>query len=75
VIDMVGRKQEGRRAGASGSQFQLHLGARDGKTSPSIDELDALTRLFGTTTLDLLRESQASRPIGSSSLTRIFPNW
>src|SRR5512143_3046252 len=27
-----------------------------GKTSPSIDELDALARLYGTTTLDLLRE-------------------
>ncbi len=28
-----------------------------GKTSPSIDELDALARLFGTTSLDLLREA------------------
>ncbi len=28
-----------------------------GKTSPSIDELDALARLFGTTSLDLLRET------------------
>ena len=28
-----------------------------GKTSPSIDELDALARLFGTTSIDLLREA------------------
>ena len=35
-----------------------------GKTSPSIDELDALARLFGTTTLDLLRE-----------VTGISPDW
>src|SRR5512144_1691777 len=28
-----------------------------GKTSPSIEELDALARLFGTTSLDLLREA------------------
>jgi transcriptional regulator with XRE-family HTH domain len=35
-----------------------------GKTSPSIDELDALARLFGTTSLDLLRE-----------VTGITPDW
>ncbi len=28
-----------------------------GKTSPSIDELEALARLFGTTSIDLLREA------------------
>ncbi len=28
-----------------------------GKTSPSIDELDALARLFGATAIDLLREA------------------
>ncbi len=35
-----------------------------GKTSPSIEGLDALTRLFGTTSLDLLREASG-----------ITPNW
>ena len=33
-----------------------------GKTSPSIDELDALARLFGTTSLDLLREASGITP-------------
>jgi transcriptional regulator with XRE-family HTH domain len=33
-----------------------------GKTSPSIDELDALARLFGTTSLDLLREVSGITP-------------
>ncbi len=33
-----------------------------GKTSPSIDELDALTRLFGTTSIDLLRETSGITP-------------
>jgi transcriptional regulator with XRE-family HTH domain len=33
-----------------------------GKTSPSIDELDALARLFGTTSLDLLRETSGITP-------------
>lgn len=28
-----------------------------GKTSPSVDELEALARLFGTTAIDLLREA------------------
>ncbi len=35
-----------------------------GTTSPSIDELDALARLYGTTSLDLLREA-----------TGITPDW
>ena len=33
-----------------------------GKTSPSIEELDALARLFGTTSLDLLREASGITP-------------
>jgi transcriptional regulator with XRE-family HTH domain len=33
-----------------------------GKTSPSIDELDALARLYGTTSLDLLREASGITP-------------
>ena len=33
-----------------------------GKTSPSIAELDALARLFGTTSLDLLREASGITP-------------
>ena len=33
-----------------------------GKTSPSIEELDALARLFGTTSLDLLREVSGITP-------------
>ena len=35
-----------------------------GKTSPTIAELDALARLFGTTSVDLLREA-----------TGITPDW
>ena len=35
-----------------------------GKTSPTIDELGALARLFGTTSIDLLREA-----------TGITPDW
>ena len=35
-----------------------------GKTSPTITELDALARLFGTTSIDLLREA-----------TGITPDW
>jgi transcriptional regulator with XRE-family HTH domain len=33
-----------------------------GKTSPAVDELDALARLFGTTSLDLLREVSGITP-------------
>lgn len=33
-----------------------------GKTSPSVEELDALARLFGTTSLDLLRETSGITP-------------
>jgi transcriptional regulator with XRE-family HTH domain len=33
-----------------------------GKTSPSVDELDALARLYGTTSLDLLREASGITP-------------
>ena len=46
-----------------------------GKTSPSIDELDALARLFGTTSLDLLREVSGITPDWefepNSDLTRL----
>jgi transcriptional regulator with XRE-family HTH domain len=33
-----------------------------GKTSPSVEELEALARLFGTTSLDLLREVSGITP-------------
>jgi transcriptional regulator with XRE-family HTH domain len=33
-----------------------------GRTSPSVEELDALARLFGTTSLDLLREVSGITP-------------
>ncbi len=33
-----------------------------GKTSPSVAELDALARLFGTTSLDMLREVSGITP-------------
>jgi len=33
-----------------------------GKTSPSIDELEALARLFGTTAIELLREVSGITP-------------
>jgi transcriptional regulator with XRE-family HTH domain len=33
-----------------------------GKTSPSVDELEALARLYGTTSLDLLREASGITP-------------
>ena len=33
-----------------------------GKTSPSIDELETLARLFGTTAIDLLREASGITP-------------
>ena len=46
-----------------------------GKTSPSIDELDALARLFGTTSIDLLREASGITPDWefepNSDLTRL----
>ena len=32
-------------------------GIETGKTSPSVEELEALARLFGTTAIDLLREA------------------
>ena len=46
-----------------------------GKTSPSIEELDALARLFGTTSIDLLREATGITPDfefePNSDLTRL----
>ncbi len=46
-----------------------------GKTSPAIDELDALARLFGTTSIDLLREATGITPDfefePNSDLTRL----
>lgn len=33
-----------------------------GKTSPSVEELEALARLYGTTTLDMLREVSGITP-------------
>ncbi len=45
------------------------------KTSPAIDELDALARLFGTTSIDLLREATGITPDfefePNSDLTRL----
>lgn len=51
------------RAGLDRSSSYLSS-VETGKTSPSIEELDALARLFGTTSIDLLREA-----------TGITPDW